>query len=373
MRLVLFIFFLLPVFFVSAQVAEVESLIHNYVESLPVHAEVSIAYVENGKVYRYGYQVGEHGPEAVNNFDRLYEIGSITKTFTTSLLMHEVHLGKMQLEDPIQEYLPVQMKGDSFDGHTITLLDLATHTSGLSTSPDNAGWPYIRAKIFTPQNPNRNFKAKHYYKYLEDFELDYIPGQVWEYNNFAMALLGDLIARKNNSTWEVLVKKWLFDPLGMSNSYFRIEKAQEDIAVQGYNEKGKKTARWEMDFIANAGGINSSLNDMLRWMDANLHVVSEDLAFIHDGHDELGQKILFNDGYWFMGIGWWHRLKDDPYQTIYHSGGTGGFTTIFGFDKERQKGVIILTNFAYDHPQMRTADDLNKTYEMGRTIMTLED
>ncbi|MBR9919934.1 MAG: beta-lactamase family protein [Bacteroidetes bacterium] len=365
---------LLLVFTVSPLIAQpepVHNLITDYINSLPAKAEVAIAYVDGENTWRYGAIVGENGPITTKNYDRLFEIGSITKTFTTSLLMKTLSLGEMELDDPIQDYIPVQMEQDSFQGRTITLKHLAMHTSGLSTGPKTVTWAYLRALIFHPQNPNRNFKAKQYYKYLEKFSLDYIPGKAWEYNNFAMALLGDILARHYNQPYEQLVKERIFAPLGMQNSCFKINENNEEQAVTGYNEKGKKTARWEMDFITAAGGINASLNDMLRYLRANMEPPKEETAFLHPGHENFDYQYTFNGGDWAMGIGWWHRLKDDPNRTIIHSGATGGFTSFLGFDKASQRGFIVLVNFAYDHPKMRTAEDLNKTYELGRGIMRL--
>lgn len=212
---------------ITAQSPGIRGAIDAFMAGLPDNAEVSIRLLHNGEEYQYEYAKANGAVLEKSHENAIFEIGSITKTFTATLLMEQVEKGEMELDDPIQQYLPVSMKQPTYEGHSITLKHLVTHTSGLSPAPGSFLWPYLKSKLFAPQNPYKYMKAKHYYRYLKGFKLDYIPGREWAYNNAAMALLGDLVARHQQSTWKELVREKLFEPLDMNDSYFRIGEAQE--------------------------------------------------------------------------------------------------------------------------------------------------
>lgn len=156
---------------ISAQSEELMDLIKEETQNLPTGTELSIGVLEDGNWTKIGYQLEDNGFVKIKNEDKIFEVGSITKTFTASLITKLVDEGKMKLSDPIQKYLPVQMAQDSFKNNTITIQHLITHTSGLSSGPSSFTLPYLRALIFTPKNPNRNFKAKQYFRYLKNLSL----------------------------------------------------------------------------------------------------------------------------------------------------------------------------------------------------------
>ncbi|MEZ4985392.1 MAG: serine hydrolase domain-containing protein, partial [Saprospiraceae bacterium] len=200
---------------ISAQSDELIGFIKEESQNLPTGTELSIGILENGFWTKIGYRLEGNEFIETKNDDKIFEIGSITKTFTASLIMKLVEEGNMSLLDPIQEYLPVEMEQDRFQNSTITVQDLITHTTGLSSGPSSFTLPYLRAMIFTPKNPNRNFKAKHYYRYLKRFKLNYTPGQKWEYNNAGYGLLGAFASNSYGMSWEESVQENIFTPLGM--------------------------------------------------------------------------------------------------------------------------------------------------------------
>ncbi len=347
----------------------IEATFGQFLAGLPDKAEVAVGIIHNGEEYRYGYTRENGQVRETDHENAIFEIGSITKTFTATLLMEQVEKGEMELDDPIQTYLPVSMKQPDYEGHSITLKHLATHTSGLNPAPGSFLWPYLKSKLFAPRNPYKYMKAKHYYRYLKGFKLDYIPGQEWAYNNAAVALLGDLVARHQQSTWEELVREKLFEPLGMNDSYFRIGEAQESRMVQGYNGKGKKNALWEMDFINPAGVIKSTPGDMMKWLKAHLGPPAE-LEYFTATHRNLDIDIPPLEGH-AMGIGWVHKIVDDDTRFLWHNGGTGGFHSFLGFDKAAPNGVFILTNFSQSHPKMKNDAGKSKVDALGFELLVL--
>lgn len=353
----------------TAQSPEVKSAIDAFLAGLPDKAEVAVGIVHNGEEYRYGYIREDGQVRETDQENAIFEIGSITKTFTATLLMEQVDKGEMGLDDPIQQYLPVSIKQPTYEGHSITLKHLVTHTSGLSNGPGSFLWPYLKSKLFAPQNPYKYMKARHYYRYLKGFKLDYIPGKEWAYNNAAVALLGTLIARHQQRTWEGLVQEKLFEPLDMNDSYFRIGEAQEGRMVQGYNGKGKKNALWEMDFINPAGVIKSTPADMMKWLKAHLDPPAG-MEYFSATHQKLDIDIPPLEGH-AMGIGWVHKIVDDDTRFLWHNGGTGGFHSFLGFDKAARNGALIFTNFSQGHPQMKNEAGKSKVDALGFELLGL--
>ena len=285
----------------------------------------------------------------VKNESTLFEIGSITKVFTSALLMKEVIRKTITLNDPIQKHLTFKIKQDSYQNQSLTVLHLITHTSGLKKNP--------------------LMSHKRYCNYLKGFELTYIPGKNWEYNNLAVGLVGELAAEKNKTTWDISLRENILVPLEMHNTYSNLDEAPKTNRVQCSNKKGAKGDCYfhKMEsFQWPDGGIISNIDDMMKWLQANLKKenLNSDLDFIHDSHDPLADTISIP---WFpkykaaQGIGWWHYRTDENNRIICHGGNMPSQTSFIAFDKEKNRGVIILTNvnggaILMDDKIMKTTD-----------------
>ena len=358
---------------ISAQSEELMDLIKEETQNLPTGTELSIGVLEDGNWTKIGYQLEDNGFVKIKNEDKIFEVGSITKTFTASLITKLVDEGKMKLSDPIQKYLPVQMAQDSFKNNTITIQHLITHTSGLSSGPSSFTLPYLRALIFTPKNPNRNFKAKQYFRYLKKFKLDYVPGRKWEYNNAGYGLLGTFISDIIGMSWEESVRENIFTPLGMRDSYFTIDKHNKDSFIVGITAKGKKSKTWEMKFINPAGAIKSTLNDMIIYTSAQIAASPKKFGFFETTHDPLNFQIKMpEDKLWkgnAMGLGWWHNLEDPQNTFIWHAGSSGGYTAFVGFSKSKGKAVVILSNISSSNPSARAENRIPIPILLGQKIL----
>jgi CubicO group peptidase (beta-lactamase class C family) len=357
------------------QSAELANLIQEETQNLPAGTEMSIAILDNGEWAKFGYKLENNALVEVENDHKIFEIGSITKTFTASLVMKLVDEGKVKLADPIQAHLPVEIGSDSFQQHTITIQHLITHTSGLSPGPSSFTMPYLRALIFTPKNPNRNFRARHYYRYLKKFELEYVPGQQWEYNNAGYGLLGEIIHAANGLSWEASVQKYIFTPLGMENSYFAIDQYNQDAFVDGITAKGKKSKPWEMRFINPAGAIKSTLNDMIMYTSAHL-ASSGDFEFLKGTQNTLDAQIKMpEDKLWkgnSMGLGWWYNFEEEQQPFLWHGGSSGGYTSFVGFSESREQAVVILSNISSSHPSARAENRIPIPILLGQKILRMQ-
>lgn len=219
-RYILLLLLILCSFILPGQTVELKSFIEDYIITFPNNTEVSIGIVVGDKNYKLGYRLEDGNLIEIDNQKTFFEIASISKVFTATLLMRELKLETMALSDPIQKHLLVNIRKDSFQGKAITIQHLVTHTSGLE------------------KNPLRSYKR--YNAYLEGFELNYIPGQKWEYNNLTMSLVGAIIADKNNFTWENHLTTNLLKPLGMQNTFVDLSRVPTANRVQCIKKNGAK-------------------------------------------------------------------------------------------------------------------------------------
>lgn len=303
-----------------------QTFIEAYLTSFPNNAEIAIGIIDGDTAYKMGYRLENGKLTPVENESTLFEIGSITKVFTSALLMKEVTRGTISLNDPIQKHLTFKIKQDTYQNQPLTVLHLITHTSGLK------------------RNPLMSYKR--YCTYLKDFELTYTPGKNWEYNNLAVGLVGELAAEKNETSWEVSLKENLLEPLKMENTYSNLEEAPQMNRVQCTDKKGNKADCYfhKMEsFQWPDGGIISNINDMMKWLKANLETetLNPELSFIHDAHDPLADTISTA---WLkkynatQGIGWWHFRTELNTRIICHGGNMPAQTSFMAFDKEKKQG-----------------------------------
>src|SRR5580704_13650102 len=145
------------------------------------------------------------------NGDTIFEIGSITKVFTSLLLADAVERHEVALSDPIAKYLPPQVKVPERGGRTITLQDLSTHTSALPRLPAN-----FSPK--DPSNPYADYSVEQLYQFLSGYTLTRDIGSQYEYSNLGGGLLGHALARRAGVDYETLVRRRITGPLGMHDT-----------------------------------------------------------------------------------------------------------------------------------------------------------
>ncbi|TFG74278.1 MAG: class A beta-lactamase-related serine hydrolase, partial [Chrysiogenales bacterium] len=164
---------------------------------------------KDGKtIYSYGKTAADG--RAVDG-DTVFEIGSVTKTFTATLLADMVQRGLLSLDDPVAKYLPKGVTMPSRGGKQITLLDLATQRSGLPRMPTNFN-------PADPDNPFADYTAKKLFEFLAGYTLPRDIGASYEYSNLGVGLLGEALARRAGKSYEALLTERIFRPLGMNSS-----------------------------------------------------------------------------------------------------------------------------------------------------------
>ncbi len=287
---------------------------------------------KGSRVIGYGkMKAGE--PRPVDGFS-IFEIGSISKVFTCILLADMVARGEMKLDDPISKYLPKTVKTPTFNGKEITLVDLATHTSGLPRMPSN-----FRPK--DPLNPFADYSVEQLYEFLSGVTISREIGSRYDYSNVGMGLLGHILTLKTGSDYESLVVNRICKPLGMNDTRVTLTAEQKTRLATGHNMELKPVPNWDVTSLAGAGALRSTVNDMLKFAAANLGVMKTSLLPVLQKSHEILRKA--GDPSLEIALGW-HVWKKYGTEIVWHNGGTGGYRTFFGFDPKKRAAVVVLTN-----------------------------
>jgi CubicO group peptidase (beta-lactamase class C family) len=265
--------------------------------------------------------------------DAVFEIGSVTKVFTTTLFAHFVSLGKAGLHDQLHNYIPA-MKDKN-----ITLYQLATHTSGLPRDANN-----MKMKWKDRHNPFKNFQLQDAYYFIENYTSKKQPPFNPSYSNIGMAMLGNVLSSIEGMSYEDLLKKYIFEPFNMHNSFIAFEDKKDIKEIKSPLGKKGFYPRFELYGDAPSGAVKSTLNDLLSFLEANMGVLDNNLLeAMQSTHQDQGLKPLNKDV--SMGIGW--MKADYTGQKINintHGGTTPGFNTHIGFTEDHKTGVVVFDN-----------------------------
>jgi CubicO group peptidase (beta-lactamase class C family) len=306
---------------------------------------VTIGVIAHGvrKVFSYG---------AVKP-DSVFEIGSITKTFTGLALAQMVQQKKARLDEPVRALLPEGTVAAPASGAEITLLDLSAQRSGLPRLPDNM-------KPADMTNPYADYDVKALYAFLASHGVAMPATPVFGYSNLGVGLLGHALAVRAHLTYEALVRKQITEPLAMRDTAIALTPALTKRFVDGHAAGNKPQRPWDLNALAGAGGIRSTAADMLTFLDAQLHpdhvkgrtpeakTLPAAITASHELRQDLGggMHIALN----------WFRV--DETGSYWHNGATGGFSSFALFDPANDFAVIVLLNRSIDDGTL--ADDIGK-------------
>ncbi len=295
---------------------------------------------ERGTRY-FSYGETAFGNGILPDENSVFEIGSITKVFTATLLADMVRRGEVELDDPIELYLPPGIKAPTRGGASITLLDLATHTSGLPRMPSNL-------RPGDPSNPYADYSTQQMYEFLDGYALTRDVGGRYEYSNYGFGLLGSLLALAAGSEYADLIEQRVTTVLGMDDTAVELTGDLRVRLTQGHSGTAA-VANWDIPTLAGAGALRSTAADMLTFLAANLGSLDTPLrpALI----DTHAPRKPTNSPAMQVGLGW-HIRRGENGETVWHNGGTGGYRSFIGFVRGGDVGVVVLTN------SNRSTDDI---------------
>jgi CubicO group peptidase (beta-lactamase class C family) len=291
-----------------------------------------IGVLKDGKISTYGYGETMKGKGKLPNADNFFEIGSITKTFTATLLAYYVNKGSIKLNDPITKFLPDSVAVNP-ELKSVTLLNLSNHTSGFARIPDN-----LISHATDPTNPYKDYTKELLFQYLKTCKLESKPGEKYAYSNLAVGLLGSILEKISGETYEQMVIDIICKPLGMFSTDQFLNPLLFPRFVEVYNTYGQPTEAWDFDVLAPCGALRSTVNDMLIYAKANLHPGTDTLSKAI----ELTHKITFNKDA-KIGLAW-HIIIVNGVNYYFHNGGTNGSSSFLAFNPDKNIAVVVLSN-----------------------------
>jgi CubicO group peptidase (beta-lactamase class C family) len=293
---------------------------------------LSIGILKNGKISYYEYGETTRGNGKLPTGSTLFEIGSITKTFTSTLLAYYVNEGRLKLVDPITKYLPDSVATNKAL-HAITLQDLSNHTSGLPSLPTD-----FFAHVTDTLNPYKGYTKSLLFAYLKTCTLNNQPGEKYAYSNMAVGLLGIILEHISGKTYEQMVTEIITQPLQMNSTVQHITPLLKPRFVSVYSEDGKQTEAWDFSALAPCGSLKSTVNNLLVFAKANMATGNTKLAKAI----ELTHQVTFDKDVKVCLA--WHIIKVDGVEYYFHNGGTYGSSSFLAFNKEKNIAIVILSN-----------------------------
>jgi len=239
------------------------------------------------------------GKEKLNE-DTIFEIGSITKVFTALLLVDMAERDEVNLDDPIEKYLPGSIRVPTYNGQRITLSQLAIHTSGLPMNPNNM-------TVDNPSNPFSDYSVKRMYDFISNYKLQRNPGTRFEYSNYGFGLLGHILALHGKTTYEGLVKQRITDKLGMADTLITPNPKMQRCFAKGYSGV-VEVPHHEYLSLKGSAALRSTARDMLIFLAANMGLENSSLFLASKAIHKSRHQLVPN---MHVGWGWYIRTIGD--------------------------------------------------------------
>ena len=326
-------------------------LIYGYSNALPVGTQFAVGLIENGETKFYG--IIRQGDSAVylDNRNAVFEIGSISKVFTSTLLANLALEGKLNLDDNINNYIDWTLN----DKAKITFKQLASHTSGLPRMPTN----FREVSELSPENPYKYYTEEKLKTYVtEQMYLTKGKKRKYNYSNVGAGLLGYVLTEIEGKPYKsILLEKVLFK-YGMTSTTTN-RALFDNRLVKGLDANGQEVSNWDLGALVGAGGILSTVEDLSKFAKAQFNPDNRELAMTRE-------RVA--DASWKMDIGLgWHIInsKSDPF--VWHNGGTLGYKSSMAVHAEKKSAVIVLSNASAFNKKSNNIDGL--CFDLMKTLI----
>lgn len=358
---------------------EIDKLAHQYVKKRKNHGLV-IGIIRGNETQIRSYGQMSKKDDTKPDGNTIFEIGTVTSVFTTTLMQLLADKNLFNQQEPIKHFInqsqripgyypykcvkveissdlrnmPVGYSYTCFPDHTarpenITFCDLASHTSGLKKSPK--GWyhwyPMKKRKF---KDDFLDFPVEDFFKKSQGQTLHLPPGLGYKYSDFGIALLGNVMSEITNESFEKLLKREILDPLTMYDTKIKYPVSSNLKLAPGHNRKGKPVSNWNFEAMAPAAGLKSTMNDLIPFVQANLNPPNMKLenAFAEVHQNKVNMLFGKNGRRTSMGYGWFtSNLNNESNEKVtWINGGTGGYRSYIGFIKDADVAIILLSNSA---------------------------
>ena len=307
---------------------EQAKIIFDKAKNFPNKTQLSFAFIENEKVCYYGVIKENDSLKTIDNKENIFEIGSISKVFTATLLANAVLEKKIKLDDDINKFYDFPFKNNA----KIDFKSLSNHTSGLPRLPTNLDFEKVN-----PDNPYKEYDETKLNFYLKnELAQSQTTREKSEYSNLGAGILGFTLGKVQKSSYEKLLNEKIFKKYKMTSSFVN-NKLVKNRLVKGLDESGKEVSHWDFDVLAGGGAILSNVTDLSKFVNAQFQATNKELALTRVSTFTVNERLK-------MGLGW-HIIKTKAGKDIYfHNGGTGGYSSSMAINMENKNSVIILSN-----------------------------
>jgi CubicO group peptidase (beta-lactamase class C family) len=295
----------------------------------------------------HGERSALHGADP----DTLFEIGSVTKTFTSLALARLVVRGAVQLDQPLRELLPSDIAVPERGGRSVELIHLACHTSGLPRLPKG-----LLPRALLRSDPYAGCTGEVLLDGLRRTRLRSVPGSRFHYSNLGAGLLGLALARQAGTDFDTLIQSEICRPLGMTDTRVALDPDRVARLALGYSRSGRPRSRWNLAGLAAAGALHSTAPDLLRLARAQLggdepDDLAEAIAVTHAAAHRANSRVTVHAG-WISAplprVGGGQRM-------FFHNGATGGYRSLLAIAPGYRAAVVVLSanTTAVDRPGLR--------------------
>ncbi len=314
-----------------------------YASNFPNGTEISVCIIRDSIPGYIGFSRVNDTLIPVRNEEVLFEIGSISKVFTSTLLVSILSEGGIRLDQLVSDFFDFDFADSALA--TVTFKQLANHTSGLPRLPTDL----MTSLELRSDDPYSKYGPERLETQLKEKIKSYTdPGSAYEYSNLGAGLLSYTLARAQDISYESMLQEKIFSKYGMISSTTQISNVQNRLAG-ALDKNGKPTSNWDLNVFVGAGGIMSSTKDLSLFVRANF---SEDsiLRFQQQETFEINPQLAVALG--------WHISKYETDQYHWHNGGTGGYTSMCIFNNRTRNAVIVLSNVSAFNVNSRNIDHL---------------
>lgn len=300
----------------------------------------------DGLVHARAVGVADGATSAPLTLDHAFRIGSVTKVFTTTLLLALRDEGTVRLDDPLAEHWDGALPETSpLGAPAITLRHLAQHTSGLPRMPDNM--------TGRAEDPYNSYSPEQLREALAATGLDTPVGSNSAYSNFGMAVLGQALASASGMEYREALRAKVLVPMGLSHTGFAPEETGGAPWTRGH-EAGrprKPVDDWQLGAMEPAGSIASTVGDLARFLQAHFAPDTAEAAaarpYRWSTAREATSVSFIEDADWRGGLGiGWHITRHPDGVVVWHNGQVRNHASFVGFRPKERVGVIVLTNSA---------------------------
>lgn len=316
---------------------------------LPGYEAISGVIYIKGKAYQFHYGKLSNGKKPNNN--TIYEIGSLTKTYTGLLLSQAVSDGKIKLDDDVRKYIDGNYPNLVLSkGQPITIRDLITHTAGFPYFANcYTGKPTVAQQITC----FKNLTKEDFFTALKQVELIDSSGQNYHYSSIGTQLVGYILERVYGLSYQELFQKYIFSRSGERQTFSELKYNKNSNISLGRDSNGVVMPLLN-GFYKYSGGMKASTSSMLNYM--KMYLESNDKV-VKQAMDRLAGNAQYGRAY-----AWNTYNYDKEMKMLYHNGGSFGHSSWIALYPNQKVGIFLVTNVV-------TADSQVKLNELSNRII----